>query len=371
MATTQPPATTQTVQQPVTTQTTTPAAPTTTNRIIFSHGFAPQATVARPNPIVLSNAVTPQTVLVPAQPVQVVQTQPVVPNFVQVAPVAPQVVVATARPTGVIHTGAVGGSIGRLVDQTFIATAQPAQIIHVQTVGQNGAAGTSQNATLTTNGTASIRTENVSLTSGQLLPEKTVLLTSQPSQLIHVQPVNDNVVAPQAFISSGSQSGSILTATASPQIFFATAVPGRVPQFQTINSNVIGQPVLTESRSEYLLKSAAQVQEAQKVTAKTELPSGGSVSKSTTITVTETKEEPEGDSDYGQSAADILDTAVLSREIQVDTITEEEANKGTGYNRRDSNANYGRKKASGIVQNVRDTAVDLMEDEQNSYRRFW
>ncbi|RCN35832.1 hypothetical protein ANCCAN_18301, partial [Ancylostoma caninum] len=83
MATTQPPATTQTVQQPVTTQTTTPAAPTTTNRIIFSHGFAPQqpaapaqpsppvhtqiivapATVARPNPIVLSNAVTPQVLV--------------------------------------------------------------------------------------------------------------------------------------------------------------------------------------------------------------------------------------------------------------------------------------------------------------------
>ncbi|KAL6738016.1 hypothetical protein Aduo_011612 [Ancylostoma duodenale] len=335
-----------------------------------------QATVARPNPIVLSNAVTPQTVLVPAQPVQVVQTQPVVPNFVQVAPVAPvapQVVVATARPTGVIHTGAVGGSIGRLVDQTFIATAQPAQIIHVQTVGQNGAAGSSQNTTLTTNATTSIRAENVSLSGGQLLPGKTVLLTSQPSQLIHVQPVNDNVVAPQTFISSGSQGGSILTATASPQIFFATAVPGRVSQFQTIHANVIGQPVLTESRSEYLLKSAAQVQEAQKVTAKTELPSSGNVSKSTTITVQETKEEPEGpegDSDYGQSPGDILDTAVLSREIQVDTITEEEAKKGTGYNRRDSNANYGRKKASGIVQNVRETAVDLMEDEQNSYRRF-
>ncbi|EPB69094.1 hypothetical protein ANCCEY_11812 [Ancylostoma ceylanicum] len=371
MATTTPPPTTQPAPQP---QTTTPARPTT-NRIIFSHGFAPQqppapaqpvqtqiivapATVARPNSIVLSNAVTPQTVLVPAQPVQVVQTQSVVPNLVQVAPVAPQVVVATARPSGVIHTGAVSGSIGKIGDQTFIATSQPAQIIHVQTVGQN-AAGSSSQSSQTANGTVVTRTETVSLNAGQVSPQKTVLLTSQPSQLIHVQPVNDNVaVVPQTFISSGSQSGSIVSATAAPQIFFATAIPGQVSPTQTLTANVVGQ---------------VQVQEGQKPTGKTELASGGSASKSTTITVTETREEPEDGLDYGQSAADIMDTAVLGREIEVDTVPEEDAKKtsGNGYNRRESNANLGRKKASGIVQHVQDAAVDLMDDWQNSYRRFW
>ncbi|EYB95819.1 hypothetical protein Y032_0155g3039 [Ancylostoma ceylanicum] len=257
--------------------------------------------------------------------------------------------------------------------QTFIATSQPAQIIHVQTVGQN-AAGSSSQSSQTANGTVVTRTETVSLNAGQVSPQKTVLLTSQPSQLIHVQPVNDNVaVVPQTFISSGSQSGSIVSATAAPQIFFATAIPGQVSPTQTLTANVVGQPALTETRSEYLIKSAVQVQEGQKPTGKTELASGGSASKSTTITVTETREEPEDGLDYGQSAADIMDTAVLGREIEVDTVPEEDAKKtsGNGYNRRESNANLGRKKASGIVQHVQDAAVDLMDDWQNSYRRFW